>query len=103
MENLRTAHTKTGSEGAGEMAQGLRALICSSRGPGFNSQHPRGGSQECVSPFPGGGMPSDFHGHTYMQLKHVYTRIKYLQKKRPAWEHVPPNQAPCAAAPMLTL
>jgi hypothetical protein len=31
--------------GAGEMAQQLRALAVSSRGPEFNSQHPHGGSQ----------------------------------------------------------
>jgi hypothetical protein len=34
--------------GIGEMAQGLRALDCSSRGPEFNSQQPHGGSQPSV-------------------------------------------------------
>jgi len=33
---------------AGEMAQQLRALDCSSTGPEFNSQQPHGGSQPSV-------------------------------------------------------
>jgi hypothetical protein len=33
---------------AGEMAQWIREPICSSRGPEFNFQQPRGGSQPSV-------------------------------------------------------
>jgi hypothetical protein len=34
--------------GAGEMAQWVRALTCSSDGPEFKSQQPHGGSQSPV-------------------------------------------------------
>jgi hypothetical protein len=34
---------------AGEMAQWVRALDCSSKGPEFKSQQPHGGSQPSVS------------------------------------------------------
>ena len=41
---LRVCQKKKGSgEGAGGMALSLKALGCSSRGPEFNSQHPKGG------------------------------------------------------------
>ena len=36
-------------KGAGEMAQWLRALTALPRGPEFNSQQPRGGSQPSVT------------------------------------------------------
>jgi hypothetical protein len=35
--------------GAGEMAQGVRAPDCSSKGPKFKSQQPHGGSQPPVT------------------------------------------------------
>jgi hypothetical protein len=35
-------------EGAGEMAQWLRALNCSSEGPEFKSQQPQGVSQPSI-------------------------------------------------------
>ena len=45
---------------AGAMAQWLRALKCTSRGPGFDSQHPHG----AVTPDAGDPMPSyDLYGH----------------------------------------
>jgi hypothetical protein len=36
-------------EGAGEMAQWVRAPDCSSKGPEFKSQQPHGGSQPSVT------------------------------------------------------
>jgi hypothetical protein len=42
---------KVGHQGAGEIAQWLRALDCSPRGPEFNSQQPHGGSQPSVMGF----------------------------------------------------
>jgi hypothetical protein len=38
-----------GFEGAGEMAQWVRAPDCSSEGPEFKSQQPHGGSQPSVT------------------------------------------------------
>jgi hypothetical protein len=40
------------------MAQRLRALTISSRGPGFDSQQPHGGSQQPVTAVPGDPVPS---------------------------------------------
>ena len=37
----------------------VRSTGCSSRGPGFNSQNPHGGSQLSVAPIPGDQAPSD--------------------------------------------
>jgi hypothetical protein len=37
------------AEGAGEMAQGVRAPDCSSKGPKFKSQQPHGGSQPPIT------------------------------------------------------
>ena len=42
------ARIQGGILGAGEMAQWLRLLGCSSRGPEFNSQQHHGGSQPSV-------------------------------------------------------
>jgi hypothetical protein len=70
-------HTKTiliKILGAGEVTQWLRALGCSSRGPGFNSQHPHGSSQLSVTPVPADPTPSHRHklpdaGKTSMHIK----------------------------------
>ena len=43
---------------AREVAQRLRALACSFKGPRFNSKHPHGGSQLSVTPVPGHLMSS---------------------------------------------
>jgi hypothetical protein len=40
---------KSTREGAGEMAQWVRAPDCSSKGPEFKSQQPHGGSQPSVT------------------------------------------------------
>lgn len=46
------------------MAQWLKIIYSSSKGPAFSSQHPRGGSQSPVTLILGDLMPpSDFHGH----------------------------------------
>ena len=36
----------------------VNSIGCSFRGPGFNSQHPHGGSQLSVAPVPGNLIPS---------------------------------------------
>jgi hypothetical protein len=43
---------------------------CSSRGPGFGFQHPRGGSQLSVGPVPGDLTPA--HRHTFRQNTNAY-------------------------------
>lgn len=62
----------------GEMARGLRALLCSQR-PGLNSQHPGGDLQPSVTPVPGTGRPllisTALHTCgtlTCMEAKHPY-------------------------------
>lgn len=51
------------ASGAGEMAQCLRALGCSSR-PRFNSQHPHHSLRQFITPISGDLMPSSDHvGH----------------------------------------
>jgi hypothetical protein len=52
MEALKEEMTKSlikEIQGAGEMAQGVRAPDCSSEGPEFKSQQPHGGSQPSVT------------------------------------------------------
>jgi hypothetical protein len=44
-----TNNIKYLGEGAGEMAQWVRAPDCSSEGPEFKSQQPHGGSQPSVT------------------------------------------------------
>jgi hypothetical protein len=43
-QKTKNKKTKTKIEGAGEMAQWVRAPDCSSEGPKFKSQQPRSGS-----------------------------------------------------------
>jgi hypothetical protein len=43
------AFIKNNNNWAGEMAQWLRALDCSSKGPEFKSQQPHGGSQPSLT------------------------------------------------------
>jgi hypothetical protein len=53
---------------------------CSSRRPGFNSQHPHGSSQPSVTPLSGDLKPS--HRHTCSQNINVYNIIiNYFFKK----------------------
>ena len=45
----------------GDWRDGSVVKSCSSRGPGFNSQHPHGSSQLSVAPIPGDLTPSYQH------------------------------------------
>jgi hypothetical protein len=58
----------------GEDALDLQSTGCSSRGPGFDSQHPHSGSQLSITHFQGIWHPlvaSDTrHAHIYMKAKH---------------------------------
>jgi hypothetical protein len=63
---------------AREVAQRLRALACSFKGPRFNSKHPHGGSQTSVTAAPKYLLASLDIRHksgtqTCMQTKHPYT------------------------------
>ena len=60
-------------KGAGEMdGSAVKSTYCSSRGPGFNSQHPHGSSQLSVTPV------SDTLTQTHMQAhKHQCISTKY--------------------------
>jgi hypothetical protein len=51
---------------------------CSSRRPGFNSQHPHGTSQLSVTPVPEDLAP--FHRHAFRQNTNAH-KNKYLKKK----------------------
>lgn len=66
-----TVIKKTHHGGAGEITQGLRALVALPRGPGFNTQHPHGTSQLSVTTLPGDLTPS--HRQTDRQAKHHCT------------------------------
>ena len=54
---------------------------CSSRGPGFDSQHPHGGSQLSMTPFPG---ESDAlfwpYEHFTLVVAQGYIQSKYLYR-----------------------
>jgi hypothetical protein len=57
----------------------VKSTGCPSRGPGFNSQHPHGGSQVSVSPVPGDLTPS--HRYTCRQNTNTHTiKNKPLKK-----------------------
>ena len=60
------------------MAQQLRTLGCSSRGPWFDFKHPRGSSKVSVTPVPGYLMPCfGFHGYNmHMMQRHI--RRQYI-------------------------
>jgi hypothetical protein len=60
------------NQGAGEMAQWLRALVALAEGQ-LDSQHPHGGSQPFITPVSETLMPSFVHcgHHGYMVHKHV--------------------------------
>jgi hypothetical protein len=49
VDKKKKSYVERQKPGAREMAQRLRALAPSPRGPGFHSQHPHGGSQPCNS------------------------------------------------------
>jgi hypothetical protein len=78
----------------------VQSTVCSSRGPGFRSQHPRVASQPFVTPVPRDVIPSSglqgqsqpFGAHTHMQLKppmHVKKKFKLnLQKQRGTKTHL---------------
>lgn len=91
-------------KGTGEAAQWLRA--CSERGPGFDSQHPHGGSQPLVTPVPGFQfllLTSTSSRHicgvqTPMQAKHSNTCIHQRTKgwtlrpvSNPPWKQALPT------------
>lgn len=69
----------------------VKINCCICRGPGFNFQRPRGGSQPSVTQFPRHQMPSSelnkhqavhtIHIHTYKQNTHM-NKIKLILKKK---------------------
>jgi hypothetical protein len=65
---------------AGEMdGSEFESTDCSSRGPGFNSQHPQSSSQLSVTPVPGDLIPS--HTHICRQVTNAYkNKNKYFLK-----------------------
>jgi hypothetical protein len=59
----------------------VKSIGCSSRGPGFSSQYPHGGSQLHLTPFPGDLMPYfGLHGHGMHMPSHTHTHI-HMRKK----------------------
>jgi hypothetical protein len=55
------------------MAQLFSAVDCSSKGSGFNSQHPHGSSQLSITPVPRDPIP--FHRHACRQNTNAYKII----------------------------
>jgi hypothetical protein len=65
-------------EGGWRDGSAVKNTGCSSKGPGFNSQHPRGSSHLPVTPVPGDLMPS--HRQTRRQNTNAH-KVKINYKK----------------------
>lgn len=60
--------------GVGEIAQRVRSMGCSTRGPKFESEHPHGGSQPSLTPGQGDGTSSyGLHRHLGTHMIHSHT------------------------------
>ena len=64
----------------------VKSTGCSSRGAGFNSQHPHGGSEPSVTPVPGDLDPPTPHMHAgktpVNKIKITYLLKTYVKKKK---------------------
>ena len=71
---------KTNKEGWRD-GSALKSTGCSSRRPGFNTQHPHSSSQLSVTPAPGDPTPSDVFRHPQVITHVIYAGIYTLTYK----------------------